>query len=223
MSLLHLHPVQRWAMRIVRCRFEGVDDRFALTFDDGPSPLNTPRVLERLASFGARATFFVLSGHARRHAGLLRRQLDAGHELGVHGRWHAPPPLLPPPLLRADVRHCARVLHEVTGVTARWYRAPFGVLTAGNAAVVRSERLEPVLGDIYPEDAALPGAARIVRRTLDRLRGGSVVILHDSSVHGDRSREQTLAAVEAILVASARLGLSAVRVRELLAGAGPPA
>jgi peptidoglycan/xylan/chitin deacetylase (PgdA/CDA1 family) len=219
-SLLHHPPVLRWASRIVRCRAEGTTDRFALTFDDGPSPTTTPRVLEILARHRARATFFVLSRHASRHAALLRRQRDAGHEVGVHGRWHAPPPVLPDAMLRAEVRHCATLVREATGEPPRWYRAPFGLMTRGNANAVRREGLEPVLGDVYPEDAARPGADRIVRRTLDRLRPGSVVILHDASVHGDQSRAQTLAALEAILEAAAARGLESVPLSELDWGDG---
>ena len=224
MSMLHLKPIQRWASRRVRCRVEGVADRFALTFDDGPSPTNTPRVLDLLAEYGARATFFLLSGHASRHGALLRRQVDEGHELAVHGRWHAPPPLLPAMLMRANLRHSVATLRSVAGVVPLWYRAPFGVLTAGHARLVRREGLEPVLGDVYPEDAALPGADRIVRRTMARLQGGSVLILHDASVYADQSRSQTIVALRAILEAARERGLAAVSLRELAAaGSGPEA
>jgi peptidoglycan/xylan/chitin deacetylase (PgdA/CDA1 family) len=74
----------------------------------------------------------------------------------------------------------------------------------------------PVLGDVYPEDPHEMDPARIARATLARLRPGSIVILHDSSVFGSVPRNATLEAVDRILVASAQSGLKAVPVRELL-------
>jgi peptidoglycan/xylan/chitin deacetylase (PgdA/CDA1 family) len=85
MNLVHTSWLARLLGRETVCRVDGVEDRFALTFDDGPSPTNTPRLLDVLARHGARATFFVLSRHARRHAAVLRRLHDAGHEIGLHG------------------------------------------------------------------------------------------------------------------------------------------
>lgn len=220
MSLLHHLGIQSWAMRHVRCRFEGVSDRFAITFDDGPSATYTPRVLDLLARHGARATFFVLAGHALRHPDLVRRQLGEGHEIGLHGRYHLPPLVLPDRLLGHELRAAAGGIERAFGVRPRWYRAPFGLLTPAQAEAIARWGFSPVLGDVYPEDAQNPGAERIVSRTLPRLRAGSILILHDASVFGDGSREQTIAAADAILRAAADRGLRAVPVGELAAAAG---
>jgi peptidoglycan/xylan/chitin deacetylase (PgdA/CDA1 family) len=220
MSLLHNRAIQRWAMRHVRCRFEGVNDRFAITFDDGPSATNTPRLLDLLARHGARATFFVLAGHALRHPDLVRRSLAEGHEVGLHGHYHLPPLLLPDRLLERELRAAAGSLERAFGVRPRWYRAPFGLLTPAQAEAVTRWGFSPVLGDVYPEDAQNPGAERIVSRTLPRLRGGSILILHDASVFGDGSREQTIAAADGILRAATERGLRAVPVGELAAASG---
>lgn len=219
MSLLHHRGIQRWAMRHVRCRFEGVQDRFAITFDDGPSATNTPRVLDLLARHGARATFFVLAGHALRHPELVRRQLAEGHEIGLHGRYHLPPLVLPDRLLEHELRATADSVERAFGVRPRWYRAPFGMLTPAQAEAVARWGFAPVLGDVYPEDAQNPGAERIVSRTLPRLRGGSILILHDASVFGDGSREQTIVAADEILRVAAERGLRSVPVGELAAAA----
>ena len=220
MNLVHSSWLARLLGQETVCRVEGVSDRFALTFDDGPSPTNTPRFLDLLARHGARATFFVLSRHARRHAEVVRQAHDAGHEIGLHGRDHFPPALLPGVALRYQVADALAAVAEACGHQPACYRAPFGWLMRRQAREVRKLGLVPVLGDIYPEDPHDKDPARIARVTLARLRPGSIVILHDSSVFGDAPRHATLAAVERILAASAEKGLKAVSVRELL---GKPA
>ena len=137
---------------VVISRVDGVPDRFALTFDDGPSPTWTPRVLKVLARAGARATFFPLAPNLRRHGALARRAVAEGHELGVHGEWHLPPPLLPWPLLAREVACGVAAAAPLLGRPPALYRPAFGVLLAGQSARIRALGLLPVLGDIYPRD-----------------------------------------------------------------------
>jgi peptidoglycan/xylan/chitin deacetylase (PgdA/CDA1 family) len=208
----------------MRCRVEGVPDRFALTFDDGPSPRNTPRLLEVLARLGVRATFFVLAGHARRHADIVRATHDAGHELGIHGRTHLPPLLFPGRLLAAELETTAQAIEAACGVRPRRYRAPFGLLSAGQARVARALGFETVLGDVYPEDPHVHDDREIARRALARIGPGSILILHDASVYGDASRSPTIEATERIVAEASRRGLHAVTVAELVSrasGASP--
>jgi peptidoglycan/xylan/chitin deacetylase (PgdA/CDA1 family) len=220
MNLVHTSWLARALGRDTVCRVEGVTDRFALTFDDGPSPTNTPRLLDVLARHGARGTFFVLSRHARRYAAVLRRLHEAGHEIGLHGRDHFPPALLPGPMLRRQIDDAAAAVREACDHQPGCYRAPFGWLTRPQASQVRRMGYVPVLGDVYPEDPHEPDPARIARVTLARLRPGSIVILHDSSVFGDIARDATLEAVDRILRESAKSGLKSVSVREMLESAG---
>ena len=215
MNLVHTASLARWFGRDVLCRVEGVSDRFALTFDDGPSPANTPRLLDVLARHRARATFFVLARHARRHPALVRRLHEAGHELGVHGRDHVPPAFLPAGWLRRQVADTASAIRDACGQQPGCYRAPFGMLRRTQARYVRQLGLVPVLGDIYPEDPHVNDAERIAAMVLKRLRPGSIVILHDSSVFGDASRAPTIEAVDRMLAAASARGLAAVSVREL--------
>ena len=223
MNLIHTPWPARWLGPDVTCRAEGEGGRFALTFDDGPSPTNTPRLLDVLARHGARATFFVLAAHARRHAAIVRRAHEAGHEIGIHARDHLPPALMPRALLRRQLEETAAVIADACGERPRCYRAPFGLLRRSQARWVRELGYAPVLGDVYPEDPHVREPALIAGETLRRLRAGSIVILHDSSVFRDAPRGPTIEAVELILGASARLGLRAVRVCELLGGEGRPA
>lgn len=215
MSLLHTSQYSGWARGHLLCRVEEVTGRFAVTFDDGPNPAATGRILDVLARFGARATFFMLGGHVRRHAELARRVVAEGHEAAVHGDSHWPVPLLLAPTIRKQVRRCAASIEDATGVTPRFYRPPFGFMTPGQARFLRGLGYEPVLGDVYPEDPHCPGVDRIVSRVLPRLRDGSILILHDGSPVGNPDRGQTIDALEIILTETTSRGLRGTTVAEL--------
>jgi len=216
MTLLHNAKFAGWARGHLLCRVEDVPGRFALTFDDGPSPVTTPQVLETLERHGARATFFTLAPNARRAPGLLRRMAAEGHEIAAHGDGHWPLPLLPPWGIAREVRASIASIVAATGAPPRFYRPAFGFMMPGQSAFVRRMGVESVLGDVYPEDPHRPGVDAIVRRVTTRLSAGSIVILHDGSPLGELDRSQTVRALDPILEHAARAGLRSVTVSELL-------
>ena len=215
MTLLHARWVQSRLSRHLLCRIPDAGPRFALTFDDGPSPHNTPALLDLLARHGARATFFLLRGRVRRHPDVARRIAEAGHEIGVHGDLHVPAWWMPTSWVEADIRRASATIVAVTGVRPAHYRAPFGLLRPGQAAAVRRLGLVPVLGDVYPRDHDFRRPAPITGRVLARLASGSIVILHDASAVFDADRRATVDAVAQVLEAAAARGWSAAALRDL--------
>lgn len=217
MSLLHRARVRRWLSAHLLCEVPQAGPRFALTFDDGPSPRNTPALLDVLARHGAQATFFVMAGRARRHAELVRRTLAGGHEIGVHGALHLPAWMLPRPWFDRELSAAMASVTTVIGCPPRLYRAPFGLLWPAQARWARDLGLTPVLGSVYPQDHAERSGDPIVTRVLPRLEPGAIIILHDSSALGDADRRPTIEAVDRILVDASRRGLRATTVREMIA------
>lgn len=215
MTLLHDRRFASWARGHLLCRVADAAGVFALTFDDGPNPHATPQVLDVLGRYGARATFFTLAPRVHREPALLRRIPEAGHEVAAHGDWHWPLPLLPPWAIRHEVLHSIQAVTDAGVVRPRFYRPPFGFMMPGQAAFVRRMGVEPVLGDIYPEDVRHPGTEVIARRVTSRLRAGSIVILHDGSALGAPSRQQTIDALGVILDHARAMGLASVTLSEL--------
>jgi peptidoglycan/xylan/chitin deacetylase (PgdA/CDA1 family) len=211
MSLLHTPQFASWVRGHLLCRVENVPDRFALTFDDGPSARTTPGLLDLLARHGARATFFTLAANVARRPELIRRMVAEGHEPALHGEMHLPMPLLAPALVRREIDRSAAALASASGVRARHFRPPFGFMMPAQAKFILELGYVSVLGDVYPEDAHRPGTSRIIDRVMRRLRPGSILILHD--------RSQTLAATDAILTRMAERRVRATTVADLLSAA----
>ncbi|MFC4496912.1 polysaccharide deacetylase family protein [Streptomyces ovatisporus] len=189
----HLGPAATWLPGLRRVISPALDGRgdpghVALTFDDGPDPRTTPHFLRELDLLGARATFFVLGSQLERYPELGRRIVAGGHELAVHGWqhekfWH-PRPLAD----RRDLAHTIRAVERTAGRRPRWYRPPYGVLTATRLSAARKLGLQPVLWTAWGRDWTSRADAESVLYELDRrLCGGATVLLHDtdrSSVPG---------------------------------------
>jgi peptidoglycan/xylan/chitin deacetylase (PgdA/CDA1 family) len=191
-------------------------DAVALTFDDGPHPQGTPAVLDVLARHGARGTFFVVGEQVARDGALARELVDAGHEVALHGYRHTL-------LLRRRVREVAAdfdralaVVEDATGVSPSLYRPPYGVLSTGALREARGRGWRPLLWSVWGRDwerRATP--ASIARRATRRLRGGDVVLLHDSDAYSSvGSWSKTAAALPSILEAVAALGVAADAVTQ---------
>ncbi len=219
MTLLHSPRFSSWARGHLLCRVDSVSDRVALTFDDGPSRGATPHVLDLLARHEAHATFFTLAPNVDRLPDVVRRAVDDGHELALHGDLHWPLPVSTPGLIRRELERSAAAVARATGATARHYRPPFGFMAPSQARFVARAGYRSVLGDVYPEDTYRPGVDTIVRRVMTRLSGGSILILHDGSPFGEADRSQTVAALAVILESLRRSGLRGVSIAELLAAA----
>jgi peptidoglycan/xylan/chitin deacetylase (PgdA/CDA1 family) len=161
----------------------GEPDRVALTFDDGPHPLSTPRFLALLDRLDLRATFFLLGRWAARSPSLVKEIASAGHEIAVHGYDHR---CLLARGVRGTYDDLARardVIAEAGGEQPAWFRPPYGVLTTATVAAARRLALRPVLWTAWGEDWTEQATPESVYRTvLADLSGGATILLHDSDV-----------------------------------------
>lgn len=172
-----------------------------LTFDDGPDPERTPRLLDVLAARKAKAVFFVLGEQVQRHPALLRRIADAGHEIGNHSWSH--PWMLPMGRARIaeELDRCQSAIAELTGVAPRLVRPPYGQRDYRFNQLARERGLTPVLWSKNLRDY-WGGKPEVLVRRLQRARPGDIVLLHD----GDPKAKWTVEAVDAWLAAGAAVG-----------------
>ncbi|MFJ4330635.1 MULTISPECIES: polysaccharide deacetylase family protein [unclassified Streptomyces] len=185
-ALAHIGPAATWLPGLRRRLFPGLaglgsPGHVALTFDDGPDPVSTPRFLDALDGLGVRATFFVLGENVLRHPAPARELVRRGHELAVHG-WTHDRPWWPSPARDArELLRAVRVVGEVTGSVPHWYRPPYGILTSGRWAAARRAGLRPVLWTAWGKDWRHDATPASVRATVAAdLDGGGTILLHDT-------------------------------------------
>jgi peptidoglycan/xylan/chitin deacetylase (PgdA/CDA1 family) len=151
-----------------------------LTFDDGPEPGGTDRVLSALADAGAGATFFVLLTRVRRYRSLLDEVLAAGHEIGLHGVDHRALPTLAPAEVARRVRDGKAELEDAARHPVRWYRPPYGRQTLRNWRAIDAAGMVPVLWGPNTLDWVDAADADRVARSQRGLAPGAIVLAHDA-------------------------------------------
>jgi peptidoglycan/xylan/chitin deacetylase (PgdA/CDA1 family) len=155
-----------------------------LTFDDGPHPEHTPRVLDVLKQARVPATFFLIGERAERHPDLVRRIAAEGHVLGHHTFTHGDPSRTSARQVREEVRRTGEVLVSLTGREPTLFRPPLGKVTAAKLFGLWRDGQTVVLWSVDPKDSARRSEEE-VRDWFDRhpLQGGDIVLLHDDRPH----------------------------------------
>ncbi len=188
-------------------RLPGGARTVALTFDDGPNPDATPRILDVLAHEGAPATFFILGRHAERWPGLVKRAGDEGHCLANHGYHHRKLHLRSPSYVRRDLELGTSAIVRASGREPGLFRAPHGFRSPWVSAIAHSLGQRVVGWSLGVWDSARPGVDAIVERTLAGVRPGSIVLLHDGDGYDpDGDRLQTADALPGIIQGLRRAG-----------------
>ncbi|SOB78883.1 polysaccharide deacetylase family protein [Streptomyces sp. 1331.2] len=166
-----------------------------LTFDDGPSPAYTPKVLATLARYGVQATFFEIGQNVEAHPLLTAQVARQGHSVQNHSWSHPDLRRLSGAALDAQVANTDRAIRASTGRTPNCLRPPYGAVNGTVRSHAAALGKQVVLWSVDPADWSRPGTAAIRSRVLNGVRPGSVILLHDGG--GDRS--QTVAALPAII------------------------
>jgi peptidoglycan/xylan/chitin deacetylase (PgdA/CDA1 family) len=195
--------------------------KVAITFDDGPDPTYTPRVLDILKKYGIKACFFVLGYKARAYPELITRMVAEGHEVASHGFRHHFPWFLGPRALFREVRESSRVIADITGRPPRLYRPPWGLFNLFSLLHSHLFGQRVVLWSFMSWDwgrRCTPES--ITRQVLSRVREGSILVFHDSDdTPGAASGapEKMLAALPLIIEGLRQRGFSVAPLAELYA------
>jgi peptidoglycan/xylan/chitin deacetylase (PgdA/CDA1 family)/glycosyltransferase involved in cell wall biosynthesis len=187
-------------------------DSVCLTFDDGPHPEHTSRLLDTLKQLGARATFFIIGRNAQRYPDLLRRMAVEGHAIGNHSYSHGEPQRTSARELVEEARQTADLVAKIVGQGTRLFRPPHGKLTAAKAWRLWRTKQTIVLWNVDPKDFACKSAEELrTRFESSPLKGGDVVLLHDN-------HPWAAAVLPDVIAASRRRGLRFTTVTEWLQG-----
>ena len=156
-----------------------------LTIDDGPSD-QTLAMLDLLDRHAARATFFVVGERAQAHPELVREIVRRGHGIGNHSATHPSRWFwaLPPRRMRAEIERTQAILHGITGVRPRWFRAVIGMSNPFVASALKREGLTRVAWNARGFDAVIGDPRRVLHGVERTLGPGSIVLMHEGAAHG---------------------------------------
>jgi peptidoglycan/xylan/chitin deacetylase (PgdA/CDA1 family) len=160
---------------------------FALTFDDGPNPAWTPKLLDTLAARDVRATFFLLGSFAQAEPQLVRRIVAARHLIGNHSWSHPNLAQISSGQIRDQLARTQDMLEQITGAQVNYFRPPFGARRPAVFRIARTLGLTPVLWNAMTSDWSQPSFTRIAEQLaskIDRLnrRGlAANIVLHDGN------------------------------------------
>ncbi|HEY6264429.1 MAG TPA: polysaccharide deacetylase family protein [Candidatus Acidoferrum sp.] len=225
-----LHPRAQLLGKTV-CRTNS-PRKLAITFDDGPNPAITPKLLDLLDRYKAKATFFLIGKYVRECPELAKETIARGHSVGNHTETHPNLLRLFPMQVRVELRLCHDAIRGVLGAPPKWFRPPFGMRNPWVIPSARELGYQTVMWTLIPGDwreksadwliphmqpiaqhAQQNLASGVVRAATGHSSTGDILCLHDGShrgLNGDRTR--TLAALEYWLPRWRDLGLEFVTI-----------
>jgi len=183
----------------------------ALTFDDGPNPAHTPRLLDMLRRRNVKATFYVIGERAANHPDIIRRIVTEGHEVGNHTWTHPNLKKLSDDAVRRELNKTRDAIVSACGVQPRTMRPPYGAMFQKQREWVYREYGYPtVLWDVDPLDWKKPGSSVVAQRLISGARNGSILLVHD--LHGS-----SVDAIPQTIDTLLRQGYQFVTVSQLIA------
>lgn len=168
------------------CKKQTTEKIVAITFDDGPDPIQTPKVLQVLREQQVPACFFCIGHKIKGNEQLVRQIVDEGHLIGNHSFCHANTfPLYTLSRMKKELQACQFALEQVTSQKIKLFRPPFGVTNPTVAKAVKILGYTPIGWSIRTFDTQKPSKEKVLRHVRSKLRPGAIILLHDRMSDSD--------------------------------------
>ncbi|WP_042349764.1 polysaccharide deacetylase family protein [Bacillus massiliigorillae] len=190
----------------------------AITFDDGPHPVFTPQILDLLAKYDAKATFFVAGNKVKRFPEVLKREVAEGHEIANHTYNHIYSRNISAEKLTTELDETDAIIQQITGQKPKLYRPVGGLFNEliVNTAVKNNKLVVLWSWHQDPKDWRNTAANQISRIITTGVQPGNIILLHDWHGNDDSKVSQTVLALDDILSHLYKNGYKCVTVSELL-------
>lgn len=183
--------------------------QIAITFDDGPHPQYTKKILAILNAYDVKATFFLVGEMAERHPDLVKLEFTGGHDIGNHTYHHVNLTKIPVGLIATEIVACDNVLESITHKPIHLFRPPGGDFNDDVTEVCNILNHTVVLWTDDPKDYARPGAERIEHRIFRKVGNGGIILIHDGV-------QETIDALPYIIQTLKDHGYEFVTINEML-------
>ena len=193
--------------------------RVALTFDDGPSPDWTPKILDELKKADIKATFFMVGYHVQKYPSIARRVADEGHLIGNHGYAHSVMLYYTPAEIEEEIKYTEHVIREATGATTKIFRPPKAWLRKSIKEKIKSMNYDIILWSLNSKDWVSFNHKTIVKYISKRVKNGDILLFHDSGNVFSReggNRNQTVKSITLLVRTLKEMGYEFVSTEELI-------
>lgn len=190
-----------------------------LTFDDGPSPVWTPQILDELKKENVKAVFFMVGYHVQKYPDIARRVAGEGHTIGNHGFAHSVMFYYTPAEIEEEIKYTEHVIREMTGQTTKYFRPPKAWLRNKMKEQIKSMGYETILWSLNSKDWVCFNHKSMVRYISKNIKNGDILLFHDSGhVAGTEGgdRRQTVKAISLLARTLKNKGFEFVTIEELL-------
>lgn len=187
-----------------------ISEKFiAITFDDGPNPEFTPKVLKLLKDFNAKASFFLIGKQAQNHPDLVKQIVEEGHLVANHSYSHSNHfGFFTSKKIVLELEQADAVIKAITGKKPQFFRPPFGVTNPAIKTALRTTKHHSIGWSKRSFDTTNLSEEKIFQRITSNLKKGDIILLHDSS-------EKTIAVMERLLLSLHSLNLKSVTLDRL--------
>ena len=211
--LLSSLPLSAAAERVVHHSTDPETRRIALTFDDGPPPSYTYRILDILDRYNVKATFFMIGSNVEYYPEVAREVLRRGHEIGNHTYSHSRLTKMDGTTLTEELKKCEAVMEKTLEHRPTLFRPPEGVVSDAVRSCADCRGYTVVLWSVDTRDWETKDVGAISRHVLREVTPGAIILMHDYTAHS-----KTPEALEAVLPVLLSRGYTPVTVSRLIAG-----
>lgn len=192
-------------------------DSLAITFDDGPHPIFTPKLVDILDYFNAKATFFMTGNNAAKHRDLVLRVRKQGHEIGSHSLNHLKKVFLSAETLMSEIKSTKDLIEDITSSPVTLYRPPYGFISPFLFQVCKKLNLKIILWNVQTHDYRREDSRIIIRRISKKIKAGSILLFHECNFK-DASLDysNTIKTVEYVLKMCLPMKIKPVTVTRML-------
>lgn len=183
----------------------------AFTFDDGPHPTYTPKILDILKKYNAKGTFYVLGSRVNTSPSIVARMVNEGHEVGVHTWNHPSLTKCSMATVRSEMERTIAAIQKASNYTPRTMRPPYGAINANLVDFFAQQYgMSTIMWSIDTNDWRKPGVQKVINEAVNKARPGSIILIHD--IHASSYQ-----AVEGIVAGLIARGFKLVTVSQLMA------
>jgi len=193
-------------------------DKVVLTFDDGPDPLYTPRILDILKKYNVRAVFFLVGENVRKYPQLAQKIVEEGHDIGNHSFNHANLLILKSRAIKKNIMMANREIANKTGMVPQFFRPPRGLYNKAVLDLCDGLGMKVILWSLTSLDWRGVSATKMTKMVLKKVKGGDIILFHDSGnifYKKKTNHENTVRALPKIIEGIQKKGLKITALSDL--------